>query len=79
MKNNKRALRRHKTRMLKKKRSTYWEDLTEDCLERVNDKRLQGLKLSHPTGSCRNMCCANQRKFYGPTKQELIHFYNPTE
>lgn len=65
-----RAERRRVRELLKLKRRRYWGDYGED--DRPQTGRITGLKLSapKPTSSC--MCCMNQRKLYGPTRQEHL-------
>jgi len=60
-----RANRRRQYRRLKKKRASYWGGGYEN-------PRHQGMKVSAPKLKSSCMCCMNQRKLYGETRQEQV-------
>jgi len=63
-----REIRRHHDQRLKAKRRKYWGGRWGKEL----DGRLLG-KCHNCPQPCSNECCGNQRKWYGPTRQELKH------
>lgn len=60
-----RAQRRHHARRLKRKRAKYWGG--GDLGPRYN-----GVRYTSPQCQSNCMCCMNQRKLYGATRQERL-------